>query len=157
MSRSSLAVADYLIKRQRERGRSLTPMQLIKLVYICHGWNLGVHKEPLITEPIEAWAYGPVIRRLYDAVKGYGSNPVGEINAAIEPLELSDAEKTLIDRVSDFYGQFSGIRLSQMTHMPNTPWEITRRQHGLNRIISNDLIEEFYARQAERGDAAATS
>lgn len=157
MSYSSLAVADYLVKRQKEQGRTLTPMQLIKLVYICHGWNLGVNKEPLISEPIEAWAYGPVIRRLYSAVKGYGSNPVTEIKGIAQPIELSASEKKLIDWVSDFYGKFSGIRLSQMTHMPNTPWEITKRQQGLNKIISNDLIEEFYARQAEtRGAAAVT-
>lgn len=154
MSHSALAVADYLIQRQREQGRTLTPMQLIKLVYICHGWNLGVNKEPLISEPVQAWAYGPVIRRLYDAVKQYGSNPVVEVGVD-RPLKLSDDEKKLIDWVSDYYGKFSGIRLSQMTHMPNTPWEITKRQHGLNGIISNDLIEEFYTRQAEHRGAAA--
>ena len=157
MSHSAIAVADYLVKRQRDRGRSLTPMQLMKLVYICHGWNLGVHKEPLISEPVEAWAYGPVIRRLYNAVKEYGSSPVPEIKGVQEPLKLSDKEKKLIDWVSDYYGEFSGIRLSQMTHMPNTPWDITKRQYGLNGIISNDLIEEFYTRQAEpHGAAAAT-
>ncbi len=31
-------------------------MQLIKLVYLCHGWTMGLYSRPLI-ENVEAWQY----------------------------------------------------------------------------------------------------
>lgn len=152
MAHTALAVA----KRILERKPGLTPMQLIKLVYICHGWRLGVRGEPLFNEPVEAWAYGPVIRSVYDAVRTYGSGPIPAL--ADVPAEVFSADESkMIDWVVDYYSQFSGIRLSKMTHMPNTPWDITWREGGKNAKISNDLIQEFYARQAERKSAGSTS
>lgn len=35
--KSSLTVANEFIKLAGEAGESLTPMQVLKLVYICHG------------------------------------------------------------------------------------------------------------------------
>jgi len=55
----TLAVANYLIGKAQSEGRSITPMQLIKLVYIAHGWTLGLYDQPLIGEQVEAWTYGP--------------------------------------------------------------------------------------------------
>ena len=39
---------NYLWERAREKQQDLTPLQMIKLVYYCHGWQLGIHHEPLI-------------------------------------------------------------------------------------------------------------
>ena len=36
-------------------------MQVLKLVYYCHAWMLGLYGRPLIRQPIEAWRYGPVV------------------------------------------------------------------------------------------------
>ena len=36
-------------------------MHAIKLVYLCHGWMLGIYGRSLIGEPVEAWRYGPVV------------------------------------------------------------------------------------------------
>ena len=48
----SLAVAKYMLNKQRAAGDSVTPMQLIKLVYIAHGLMLGAYGRPLVDEPI---------------------------------------------------------------------------------------------------------
>jgi len=56
-----LAVANYFIKKSQDDGIAVTPMQLVKLVYIAHGWHLGLHHSQLLTESIQAWKYGPVI------------------------------------------------------------------------------------------------
>ena len=54
----SLTVADGFLELSRERHRALTPMQLLKLVYIAHGWRLGLYGKPLIRDEIQAWQYG---------------------------------------------------------------------------------------------------
>jgi uncharacterized phage-associated protein len=41
------AVANYLLNRAKQDGKVLTPMQVLKLVYFAHGWNLG--KRPVDT------------------------------------------------------------------------------------------------------------
>ncbi|MCD8455896.1 DUF4065 domain-containing protein [Xylella taiwanensis] len=46
-------------------------MQVLKLVYIAHGWHLGFRQEPLLNKRVEAWRHGPVIRSLYEKVKKY--------------------------------------------------------------------------------------
>ncbi|MCC7437458.1 MAG: DUF4065 domain-containing protein [Armatimonadetes bacterium] len=46
-------------------GTALTPMKLLKLVYIAHGWHLGIMGKPLISDEVQAWKYGPVIPKLY--------------------------------------------------------------------------------------------
>ncbi len=60
------------------RGAVLTPLQVLKLVYLAHGWCLGVHTQPLIDESVEAWRAGPVIRPLYNVIKQDGSSGITE-------------------------------------------------------------------------------
>ncbi|HHW4679552.1 MAG TPA: Panacea domain-containing protein [Xylella sp.] len=76
---SPATIANYFLCRASQQGRALTPIQIIKLVYIAHGWHLGFRKEPLINEPVEAWRHGPVIRSLYGKVKKYGSSGITEL------------------------------------------------------------------------------
>ena len=51
-------------------------MHLQKLVYLAHGWTLAVTGDPLVEDRFEAWDYGPVIRKLYDALRSFGSGPI---------------------------------------------------------------------------------
>lgn len=71
-----LTVADAILKIAKSKGVSLTPMQLMKLVYIAHGWSLGLRGIDLFRNRIEAWQYGPVMPDLYHATKQFGRNPI---------------------------------------------------------------------------------
>lgn len=142
-SAKSLAVAKYILERQQAKGDTLTPMQLIKLVYIAHGFMLGKHGRPLLDEPIEAWQYGPVVPSVYHAVKEYRSSPVQEIDGNLGLLAVQERE--LLDWVADSYAKYNGVTLSTATHRQGTPWHKTWTMAGKNTTISNDLIESFYA------------
>lgn len=145
----SKAVAKLLLDKAHGKKLQLTPMQLLKLVYIAHGWMLGLYSRPLIREEIEAWEYGPVIRDLYHAVKEYRSRPVQDIKG-VPDENFDEIEENLIDQVLDIYGDKDGIFLSSITHMPGTPWETTWSIDGKNGVISNDLIESHYAEKYRR-------
>ena len=64
---SALVVADQLLWLRQDI--ETTVMHVLKLVYLAHGWMLGLHKRPLIKEQVEAWLYGPVILVLYQKYK----------------------------------------------------------------------------------------
>ena len=66
-------VADYFIANARG---PLTPLQVIKMVYIAHGYSLAILGEPLVEEAVEAWRYGPVLPSVYYAAKRYGGDGI---------------------------------------------------------------------------------
>jgi uncharacterized phage-associated protein len=138
-------VANRFLELAREQKRSLTPMQVLKLVYIAHGWMLGLNGRPLIEQPVEAWQYGPVVRDVYNGVRSYGRAPVqAPIWAPQEALDYF--EDDMVQQVFKIYGNMDGISLSNITHMPETPWAQTYRHGEFGTVISNDLIGAHYQR-----------
>jgi uncharacterized phage-associated protein len=144
MAVRSRSVANELIRLAKESGRSLTPLQIIKLVYIAHGWMLAIYKKPLVSDRIEAWQYGPVLPDLYQSMKQYGGGSItGEVPHG-NADELDAQQKLLAKQLFDIYAKFNGIQLSELTHQSGTPWHQTWAAAGKNSPISNDLIAEHY-------------
>lgn len=150
------SIANYFIELAAADGKKLTPLKLIKLVYLAHGWHLGLTGQPLINEPPEAWRFGPVIPSLYHALKHYGNEPItGKItDYQLTPgpdfnleyvVVLPPAEPAIRDFLADVwkaYGHLSALQLSALTHQPGTPWyEIWERQ-GARYSRGVDIPEE---------------
>jgi uncharacterized phage-associated protein len=135
-------VAQYILWLAKDNP--ITPMQLLKIVYICHGWMLGLYGRPLVSDGIEAWPYGPVIPKLYQAFKHYGGNFINQCPST-EPGGFTHEEQSVMRQVWAAYRTFTGLQLSALTHKPGSPWAITRSKHRINGLpISNDLIEQYY-------------
>lgn len=163
MPLDAIAVANALLDIARQEGATdVTPMKLQKLVYYAHGWNLAVTGQPLIDEQIEAWQYGPVVDSIYHAAKGYGNTPIAQrlVNQMGYPAELSAADKSVVTPLLNWiwqqYGQFSGVYLSNLTHMPNTPWYQVAHQEKLyfgyiprGTDIPTNVIQEHFTRELE--------
>lgn len=131
--------------------RLFTPLQLIKLVYISHGWSLVHLTQPLLNEPPQAWQYGPVVPSLYHSIKAFGSNPVRYPIVGDTDPQILDADAIqLIAAVYGTYAHLSGVQLSNMTHQPNTPWSQTWLSAGQNAVITNDVIKSHYDVLAKR-------
>jgi uncharacterized phage-associated protein len=166
MPHRSVAIANEFLKLPGAR-ETLTQMQLQKLAYIAHGWNWAVSGEPLIAEPVEAWAYGPVYRALYEHTKFYGKEPVGRLispddhemarffldrKADRRPpykADLTDRERQVIRHVWNRYGKLNAIQLSQLTHQRGTPWFETFTNRGRDGVIAEALIRTHYQLLAE--------
>ena len=156
MSHSSHSVARRLLDQANGSQRDISPMKLMKLVYIAHGWMLGLYGRALISDRVEAWRYGPVIPELYRTVRKFraGAIPPDKVEAPGDEHEFDEYEKGVIDQVYDIYGgNYSAIQLSQMTHARDTPWDKTYNRVGRSSLIPNDLIEDHYRRlYAKHGD-----
>lgn len=126
-----------------------TPMHVIKLVYLCHGWMLGICERPLIVEPAEAWRYGPVVPAVYRAYKSFGGDPIDTV-----PTDLGEAfdekQTELMDAVLRAYREYTPWDLSAITHQPGTPWHaVYRGGRGAGAIIPNKLIRKHYKARIE--------
>ncbi len=166
MTYSSLAIANEFLCRGNDSRIALTHMQVQKLVYLTHGWRLGSGYGALIDERFEAWAFGPVSRKLYDSLKRYGARPVtaliawgddtpfngeGELGPAHE--QIDDNTRLLIDRVFDTYADHDGFQLSALTHEEGTPWQQTYVR-GQNKTIPNKLIARYFGALVLESEAA---
>lgn len=140
----SLAVAKYILNKRKAEGDTVTPMQLIKLVYIAHGLMLGAYGRPLINEAVEAWQYGPVVPSVYHETKAFRSSPVTDVDA-LSNYSFDPQEIKAMDTASRLFGAKNGVALSSLTHREGTPWSLTWNARGKNGSISNDLIENFYS------------
>lgn len=145
---SSITVAKKLIEKSNSENGSLTPMQLIKLTYLSHGWMLGFEGRPLLSEQVEAWKYGPVLPDLYKVIKHFRSSPVDIVSLKAGDSSIADDEKAMhaINEVYRVYGHLDGISLSTLTHKKDTPWDKVWTQNGSWSSISNDIIESHFKR-----------
>jgi uncharacterized phage-associated protein len=181
-----MAVANYFLELAEKEGKQLTPMQVQKLVYFAHGWHLALTGRPLIEEQVEAWTYGPVIPALYHAFKEFGGGPIEgratELRVDVNPAtgrrtilrvvtptldnecEVADLEyiKSLVKRVWEVYGEWSAVQLSQMTHEPGGPWDVTHSQNPDRKgtDIADQVIREYFLKKvphkSERSGANVT-
>jgi len=145
---SCLQVANRLLQLAHGAGATLTPMQLIKLVYMCHGWMLGLYGRPLIQEQVQAWKFGPVIPELYRHLRQYGGGPVTRSLPRPEQTEFSRLEANLIEQVYMQCGGYDGVELSEMTHQIGSPWHRTWDPEVWNRPIPNEVIRAYHAKLA---------
>lgn len=145
MAYRSIDIAQKILDLAREHlsDHSLTPMQLLKLTYLAHGWTLGILGRPLTKDSVHAWQYGPVYPSLYQAIREFRSDPVECVPGATD-VQLTPDEHDVLTEVVKAYGDFSGIVLSRLTHAPGSPWSVTWEVAGRSAVISNDLIEQYY-------------
>lgn len=160
----SKAIANYFIQKAFDTGKEITPMKVVKLVYISHGWHLGLNGSALIDERVEAWRYGPVVESVYHAVKQYGSE---QIKSLLSTLNLSGLKfsatipvvsediKPFLDKIWSVYCDYTGLQLSSLTHQKGTPWDIVWNEQGgkekEHAPIPNDLIKKHYSEKLANG------
>jgi len=163
---SAAAVANELLDLASRDRRSLTQIEIQKLVYFSHGWYLALRGRDLIKEPIEAWTYGPVVRRLYDAFKKFGSSQITEkafgwtLRPGGEPLYCAPAmqsdaleddaySRAVVRSVWEKYGLIPPFKLVEITHLPGSPWQQAREKGET--YISNTEVKAYFRQLAGQG------
>lgn len=158
-------VANYFLDKAEDEGRPLTPLKLIKLVYIAYGWVLALVGTRLYDEDIEAWKHGPVIPSLYHEFKHFGGGHITDdavwydldTGESVRPgIDKADkATRAILDKVWAAYKRFSGWALREKTHENGTPWDKTYDSAVRGKVINDSLIKtHFQGKIREILDAA---
>jgi uncharacterized phage-associated protein len=146
----SATIANLFLDHADRQGLPIDHMKVQKLVYIAHGWHLAFTDRALIRDRVEAWPYGPVIPKLYQAFKSFGARRIeGRADApGLEAIGSQDDVSnalTVVGGVWDVYKVYSAVQLSAMTHQPGTPWAtVTQGQQVRGREIPNAVIRDHY-------------
>jgi uncharacterized phage-associated protein len=137
-------------------------MKLYKLVYYAHAWWLAQKGTPLFDEDISAWPWGPVVRELYSDFNSAGRNPITTQRAArlvktgqgpasyrLALPEPPDAEvMDFLKQIWEVHKPYTGISLSNATHMPGEPWTTVKDLHfgdlSSKPIIPNEVIRDAF-------------
>ncbi|MGU9952039.1 MAG: Panacea domain-containing protein [Gammaproteobacteria bacterium WSBS_2016_MAG_OTU1] len=112
----------------------------------AHGWHLGYTDEPLISDTIEAWKFGPVVPLTY---RTFRDSSFVIRDQAINPetknfysADLSEETKNIVIDVYKEYSKKSAWSLSHTTHHESSPWYKYRREPCAH--IPNEEIKAYY-------------
>lgn len=138
---SASDVANYFIWRanqDEEFGDNITNLKLQKLIYYAQGFYLAWREEPLFSDPIEAWAHGPVVRPLYIQYQRYGAGPI-PTPEEFDLTSIDEQTRELLEEVYQVYGQYSAWGLRNLTH-EEPPWKDTAR----NCVIPVEAMRRYF-------------
>ncbi|MGB4056774.1 MAG: type II toxin-antitoxin system antitoxin SocA domain-containing protein [Alphaproteobacteria bacterium] len=150
-------VANFFLEKSKKDGIPVTPLKLIKLIFLAYGWALGAENIKLFDEKIEAWKYGPVIPSIYHEFKHFGGDPIVDFSSQrYDPFDDKDAyapqipkkDTTILDvldLVWDLYKDKSATALMRLTHEKDAPWDKVWSKHKFeNHEISTESIRGYY-------------
>ena len=149
-------IANKILHLAKESDISLTSMQLLKLVYLAHGWSLVMLDDAIVRNTPQAWQYGPVYPTIYKSVKKSGSRPITDMiadNVTGEiyfPKDISKQRVRFIETILTSYGRKRAFDLSSITHKEGTPWYRTYHEIGQYQDIPIDFMREHFNQLAEQ-------
>ncbi|MDO8684912.1 MAG: DUF4065 domain-containing protein [Armatimonadota bacterium] len=139
-------VAEYFLAAVDDNaGEGITNLKLQKLVYYAQGVYLAAYGELLFSEPIEAWAHGPVVPSLYHDYKKYGTRAIPR-PTQLDLSRFSAEVQQVLDEVYNVFGQFSAWKLRNMTH-EESPWKDTPP----NCVISEESLLKYFKKIVRHG------
>ena len=155
-------VVNAILQRSfREGRRDVSPMKVQKLLFYLDGWYLAVTGEPAIDDAFEVWKFGPVVPTVYHELKSYGSGPVTSYlkrldltTKTYQAYVVADTEskfQEVLDLTWEKYVGIDPLRLSAMTHAPDSPWAKAKRRGDT--IIDNETIKTYFVGLAQSASA----
>lgn len=158
MNNNALSVANKFIDLAEADGIPLTPLKLVKLTYLAHGYALVFIKDDkTIIDPrfdkVEAWKYGPVIPSVYHTFKYLRDGQVTSEHKAIfdcgngkfeTPVLSGELPNKIVTFVWNRYKNLDGNDLVTLLHKEGTPWALTYVE-GENKPIPDVITKAFYS------------
>jgi len=112
---SALKIANYFLYKAQEDQELLSNLKLQKLIYYAQGLHIAIFNKPLFREKIKAWIYGPVVPKLYQIYKDYGTTGI-PADPKFNPSSIDEKTRDFLDEIYEAFGQFSAIRLMELAH-----------------------------------------
>lgn len=141
---NAIDVAKYFVNLNKE----FTELQIQKLVYYSYVWYIVKFNDnknnivnKLFDERPRAWKYGPVFISIYEQMKFCDKSLLCKayLKANNVNTKFDDKAEMILSLVYEFYGKYSGNRLSDMTR-----YEYPYKNTKLGDEIKDIDIYEWY-------------
>lgn len=149
----AIDIAHWFVKKAEHEGfTDMTHLRLQKMIYIAHGWMLGLEERRFIDEDVEAWPYGPVIPVLYNQLRFHGNTHITLKDLEKLSYKFDDDfgdDESFLTKIYDVYSKPFGSALIEITHEQGTPWHTATGGRFLDKcIIPVEIIKEYYKRKS---------
>lgn len=128
MTYSPIMIANNILSRAFAEKSYMSPMKLQKILYFVAAEYQKETQRPLLAEPFSTWAYGPVVRSVYDEFRTFSKNDIDCYgrDARGNVFIINEAEdphlKRALDRVWDKAKRYGAVTLSEITHLQDSAW-----------------------------------
>jgi uncharacterized phage-associated protein len=94
-------ITDYLLSKEiKMNGKSITNLDVQKILYFAQGWHLAINGERLFQEKLRAWVHGPVVPEIYFRLAQYERDPIPVLNhPLIFPIVKSMPSRSMGNRL----------------------------------------------------------
>lgn len=120
-------------------------LKLQKLVYYYQAWHLVWSNERLFPQNVEVWMNGPFVPELQQYHKGELRIAAGDIPGSSSRLSADESDS--VEKVVDYYGDYSSYYITQLVHQ-ETPWKVARRESDgrfrKGQVIDPNVIKAYY-------------
>lgn len=145
---TELLVANSILSLSFEKGHSISPMKLQKLMYFVYKRYLKQNRRSLFDEYFQVWQYGPVLPSIYHEFKDYKARGItdyaySDFDENRNVFVISESSRDFHEALEFVWGKYrnyDGIELSELTHRDNTAWDRALRDKILN--LPDEYIEE---------------
>lgn len=127
-------------------GWQLSNLELQKILYIAEMLSLGETGAPLLSDEFEAWDYGPVLRRVYHHVKGFGAGPVGNVFHRVAPLPEGSRGLEFLRRAYAMTRALTPGQLVAFTHDDDGAWASVYKPGYSRPILRPSIVAEYVRR-----------
>jgi len=134
---SPIAVAnEYIALAANDRIHDVNPAKLHALVYLAHGWHLGITGKPLLEGRVMAWRDGVLVHELRES----GCWGTKRVEAPLSLVTMDDARGMMAERtprmppkhadlktveaVWRLYGRLPSFDLVRVTKEVASPWDL---------------------------------
>ena len=155
-------LVDYMITKHREKfGENISPIKLQKGLYFLFAFwggevqkqkndlsedyeiELGKYDAHLFDSEFEAWAYGPVDRKVYVNYKEMTEEDKNQI--VCESLDTDKVVNDFVDNLLERIFISNDFGLVDLSHEDDSWKEVFDRNHK-KPMCSNDIIKEYATR-----------
>lgn len=148
-------IADFFLAKDEQRYESdVTQMKLHKLMYFAQAHYLAQTGCRLFNSDIHAYEHGPIVEAIYPTFRQYGRATivVDDDNTAMLAVdrarELPHDVLNFLEKIWDYYGDYSASNLRNMSHA-DAPWVETYTPDTRKLVIPDARIRDYYQGQPE--------
>ncbi len=140
-----IEVAWQTLKEARKFGFSLSNQRLQKIVYISHGYFLALYNNPLLSDNVDVYKYGPCFPKIHQLFSEYGGDEIPVSDSIETDLRFDTNANYVINSVLKLYGNLDCNKLVALTTGDLSPSKkYLKEQSGVSILMENDVIKNHY-------------